>query len=132
MAAVQRGVQHETDVLIRQVDGHLALLRARRHGHDLELAERLAECLRDLIAGTTHSSAADRAHVRAAVHYFVLRGEGRRRRSLLASGSDQRMVNEVARHLGRLDLVVEMPGSMPPDRPARQVPTGRPRRDTDR
>ena len=132
MTAVQRSVQHETDVLIRRVDGHLASLRARRRGHDLELAERLAACLRDLIAGTNHSSAADRARARAAVRYFVLRGEGRPRRSHLAFNSDQRVVNEVARHLGRPDLVVELPRPAPPDRQAGRWPGGRPHRDTDR
>lgn len=110
MTVVQRGVQHDTDILIRQVDGHLASLRAGRHGHDLELAERLAACLRDLIADTTHSSAADRARVRAAVHYFVLRRDARRHRSAgRALSADQRVVNDVALHLGRSDLVVETP-----------------------
>jgi hypothetical protein len=73
------------------------------------IAERLAACLRDLIAETMHSSAADRARVRAAVHYFVLRREGRRHRAVRSLSADQRVVNEVALHLGRPDLVVATP-----------------------
>lgn len=109
MTAVHRGVQHETDVLIRQVDRHLAQLRAGRYdqGHDLDLAERIAACLHGLITDTAHASAADRARVRAAVRYFVVRrqghGWGAPARALTA---DQRVVNDVARQLGRTDLIV--------------------------
>lgn len=111
MTAVHRGIQHETEVLVRRVEAQLARLRAARQAHDLELAERLGACLRQLIADTTHSSAADRARVRAAVHYFVLRRGGRRSgRPLVA---DQLVINDVARRLGRPDLVV-VPADAPP------------------
>ncbi|MCW3842267.1 hypothetical protein ONA70_19400 [Micromonospora yasonensis] len=97
-----------TDVLIRKVDGHLAVLRTGLHGPELELAEELARCLRELVVATAHSSAADRGLVRAAVHYFVLRRESRGKllpvRSLAAA---QRVVNKVVRQLGRPDLLVE-------------------------
>jgi hypothetical protein len=107
VAAPQRGLQHGSDVLIRQVDGHLATLRVAAAGHDLPLAERLAALLRELVESTTRASAADRARVRAAVHYFVVRRRGpvdrRPARSLV---EDLRVVNEIAHDLGRDDLLV--------------------------
>ncbi|WP_444950364.1 hypothetical protein [Micromonospora ureilytica] len=108
MAAEQRTVARGTDVLIRKVDSHLATLRAGLHGPELELAERLARCLRELVLCTAQASAADRGQVRVAVHYFVLRRESRGRllsvRSLTAA---ERVVDRVARQLGRPDLLAE-------------------------
>ena len=104
------GAGSGTDVLIRKVDSHLATLRTGLHGPELELAEDLARCLRELVVATAHSSAADRGLVRAAVHYFVLRRESRGKllpvRSLAAA---QRVVNKAVRQLGRPDLLVETP-----------------------
>src|SRR5437667_133194 len=56
----------ESQVLLRQLDRHLAALR--RHGDpaDVALAEELAAALRRLVSETTFASAADRAKVRAA------------------------------------------------------------------
>jgi hypothetical protein len=108
MTVVQRGVPHGTDVLIRKVDSHLAAVRAGLRGPELELAEHLAASLRALVIDTTQASAADRARVRAAVHFFVLRRENRDQ--LLPVGSlavAQRVVNKVVIQLGRPDLVVE-------------------------
>ncbi|BCL16336.1 MULTISPECIES: hypothetical protein [Micromonospora] len=106
--AVERGSEPGTDVLIRKVDSHLAAVRVGLHGPELELAERLARCLRELVVQTAQASAADRAQVRAAVHYFVLRRESRGQllsvRSLAAA---QRLANRVALQLGRPDLLVE-------------------------
>ncbi|ABP53874.1 hypothetical protein [Salinispora tropica] len=108
-----------TDVLIRKVDGHLAAVRTGLAEPELELAERLAQVLRELVVSTARASAADRGRVRAAVHYFVLRRESRGRllsvRSLTAA---QRVVNRVVLDLGRPDLLVEArwdcrPGSPP-------------------
>jgi hypothetical protein len=96
-----------------QVAAHLATLRVRPGRHDLALAERLASSLRELVVSTATASAGDRAQVRAAVHYFVMR---RRRlaRSLVGErrlgNGDLRVVNETARRLGREDLMVEHPG----------------------
>ncbi|MCX4473795.1 hypothetical protein C5N14_06745 [Micromonospora sp. MW-13] len=108
MAVEGRDFGPGIDVLIRKVDGHLAALRTGLHGPELELAERLAFCLRELVRQTAQSSAADRGQVRAAVHYFVLRRESRGRllsvRSLAAA---QRVVNKVVLQLGRPDLLVE-------------------------
>lgn len=108
MAVEQRNVERGTDVLIRKVDSHLAAVRAGLRGPELELAERLARCLRELVVSTAHASAADRGQVRAAVHYFVLRRESRGRllsvRSLAAA---ERVVHRVARQLGRTDLLTE-------------------------
>ena len=104
------GAGSGTDVLIRKVDSHLATLRTGLQGPELELAEALARCLRELVVATAHSSAADRGLVRAAVHYFVLRRESRGKllpvRSLTAA---QRVVNKAVRQLGRPDLLVETP-----------------------
>lgn len=117
MAVEQRSFEPGTDVLIRKVDSHLAAVRAGLTGAELELAERLADCLRELVISTAQASAADRGHVRAAVHFFVLRRESRGRllsvRSLTAA---QRVVNRVVRQLGRPDLLVEARW----DRPARE------------
>ncbi|MBO4206601.1 hypothetical protein [Micromonospora echinofusca] len=108
MSTGQHGHQPGTDVLIRKVDSHLAALRVGLRAPELELAERLAHCLRELIVASTQASAADRAQVRAAVHYFVLRRESRGQllpvRSLTAA---QRFLNKVVIQLGRPDLVVD-------------------------
>ncbi|SCG68196.1 hypothetical protein GA0070609_4310 [Micromonospora echinaurantiaca] len=117
MAVEQRSFEPGTDVLIRKVESHLAAVRAGLTGPELELAERLAACLRELVVSTAQASAADRGQVRAAVHFFVLRRESRGRllsvRSLTAA---QRVVNRVVRQLGRPDLLVEARW----DRPARE------------
>lgn len=109
MGAESRTGRDGSTILIRRLDGHLATLRGRPGWHDLVLAERLAGSLRELVTSTATASAADRARVRAAVHYFVMR---RRRlaRSLVGDRrmltGDLRMINETARRLGREDLVV--------------------------
>ncbi|WP_446219129.1 hypothetical protein [Micromonospora sp. IBHARD004] len=119
MTVEERGSGPGTDVLIRKVDGHLAALRTGLQGPELELAEQLARCLRELVIATAHSSAADRGLVRAAVHYFVLRRESRGRllsvRSLAAA---QRVVNKAVRQLGRPDLLVEARRERPSRAPA--------------
>ena len=108
MATEQRGSGPGSDVLIRKVDGHLVALRATLGGPELELAERLAVCLRERVTQTAQVSAADRARVRAAVHYFVLRRESRGQllsmRSLAAA---HRLVNRVVCQLGRPELLVD-------------------------
>ncbi len=103
-----RGFGHESDVLIRQLDGHLAALRSAR-SCDLRLAEQVAEVLRVLVADTTVACASDRARVRAAVHYFLLRRGGRGHRRLIrAVSEDVRVVNEIAHSLGRDDLAIRV------------------------
>lgn len=106
--ASRRAVRAGTDVLIRKVDSHLATVRTGLAGPELELAERLATVLRELVVSTARASAADRGRVRAAVHYFVLRRESQGRllsvRSLTAA---QRVVNRVVLDLERPDLLVE-------------------------
>jgi hypothetical protein len=104
---VQRGIPDGTDVLIRKVDSHLATVRAGLRGPELELAEHLAASLRQVVLDTAQASAADRARVRAAVHYFVLRRENREQLLPLRSlNVAQRVVNKVVIQLGRPDLVV--------------------------
>lgn len=122
MTVVHRGFQHETDVLIRRVDAQLARLRSARQALDIDLAERLVACLRQLILATTHASAADRARVRAAVHYFVLRRAGRR--SIRPLVADLLVINDVARRLGRPDLCVGPVGSGGAPLPAEGPPDG--------
>lgn len=95
----KRGHRHESDVLIRQLDGHLARLEARRELEDLALAQRIAAKLRQLITDTIRSSAVDRARVRAAVHYFVVR----------PVHLGLWVVNDILRDLGRDDLLIPEP-----------------------
>ena len=128
MTVEQRSFEPGTDVLIRKVDRRLAAVRTGLSGPELELAERLAAVLRELVVSTAQASAADRAQVRAAVHYFVLRRESRGRllpvRSLAAV---QRVVNKVVVQLGRPDLLVEPARERPapdPVAPAADVAVG--------
>ncbi|MFG3555574.1 hypothetical protein ACGGAQ_14485 [Micromonospora sp. NPDC047557] len=109
MAGEPRHVEPGTDVLIRKVDSHLATLRGGLHGPELELAERLARCLREMVVSTAQASAADRGQVRVAVHYFVLRRESRGRLlSMRSLAVAERVVAKVARQLGRVDLLSEL------------------------
>jgi hypothetical protein len=107
VTAPLRGLQHDTDVLIRQVEGHLATLRAAPGRHDLILADLLAALLRELVVSTTRASAADRARVRAAVHFFVARRGRHERRPARSLTEDLRVVNRIAHDLGRDDLLVD-------------------------
>ncbi|MEV4492599.1 hypothetical protein AB0K04_21070 [Micromonospora coxensis] len=122
MTVEEHGFAPGTDVLIRKVDSHLAAVRGSLRGAELELAERLGASLRELVVSTAQASAADRAQVRAAVHYFVLRRESRGNllsvRSLAAA---QRVVNKVARQLGRPDLLVEIRRDREPALPAGDI-----------
>jgi hypothetical protein len=94
----------ESEALLRQLDGYLAGLRRYRDPADVVLAERLASSLRCIITETALASAADRARVRAAVHYVVLRRE----RGGRAVTEDLRVVNDILRVLGRADLAVDL------------------------
>ncbi|GIG86714.1 hypothetical protein Pen02_16500 [Plantactinospora endophytica] len=107
MTSVPRDVPAATDVLTRRVETYLTVARAKLRGNDLDLAERLADSLRQLVAATATASAADRARVRAAVHALVLRREAHGRvlpRRSLATA--QQVINQVVRQLGRADLAV--------------------------
>ncbi len=109
MDGTPRGARHESDVLLRQLDRHVAGLRQRQSENDLLLAERVAAALRRLVAETAQASAADRARVRAAVHYFVLRREGRgERRAERPVTEDVWVVNHIIGTLGRHDLIVSL------------------------
>ncbi len=90
----------ESEVLIRQLDRHLSGLRGDRDPDEIELVERLAAALRRLVTDTAAASAADRAQVRAAVHYVI------RRRGNRPLAGDIRVVNDILRRLGRADLLV--------------------------
>jgi hypothetical protein len=94
---VLRGVQHESEVLLRQVDGRLMTLRIRQGSvaADLERAEQVAEHLRRLVHQTARASAADRARVRAAVHYFVGLRNTRERRPGRTLREDLRVVGHM-------------------------------------
>ncbi|GAB3972540.1 hypothetical protein GCM10027615_33920 [Plantactinospora veratri] len=122
MTGDPRDVPATTDVLTRRVETYLTVARAGLRGADLELAERLVDCLRQLVAATATASAADRARVRAAVHALVLRREAHGRvlprRSLAAA---QQVINQVVRQLGRADLVVPATPDAPDDTAARAL-----------
>ena len=98
---VIRGVRHEAEVLLRQLDGRLVTLRAGRVGRpgDLDRAEQLADHLRYLVTQTTRASAADRARVRAAVHYFLGVRNPRRPRRPRTLSEDLRIVKDMVRGL---------------------------------
>jgi hypothetical protein len=104
MGRADRGFKQDSDVLLRQVDGRLASLRLARE--DVRLAEQVAAALRRLITETASASAVDRARVRAAVHFFMLRRDGRGLRRPLRVGDTVRVVNELLMALGRADLAV--------------------------
>jgi len=95
--------RHDSDVLLRQLDGHLAALRAGLAGRvrvgTADVAERVADALRQLVTDTSRASAADRAPVRAAVHYFVSR-PGQDRRPTRTLRDDVRIVNDILGELG--------------------------------
>lgn len=91
-------IRHDSDVMIRQIDRRLARVRATA-GIDVALVERIADVLRGLVRDTAQASAADRARVRAAVHWFLVRRP-----------DDTRVVAEIVRDLGREDL--GLPGEL--------------------
>ncbi|ROO58862.1 hypothetical protein EDC02_0632 [Micromonospora sp. Llam0] len=72
MPVVERGLHHDTEVLLRKVDGLVALLRLRHHRLDPAAVDRFADTLRALVVDSGSASAADRARVRATVHYHML------------------------------------------------------------
>jgi hypothetical protein len=119
MARVDRGLRHESDVLLRQLDGHLASLRLTRGLVDVRLAEQVAAALRRLITETSSASAVDRARVRAAVHFFMLRRDAQGfRRPLRGQHEHVRVINELLRTLGRKDLMIAIEGSVRMPEPA--------------
>ena len=72
MPVVERGLHHDTEVLLRQVDGLVALLRLRHDRVEPAAVERFADALRALIVASGPASAADRARVRATLHYYMV------------------------------------------------------------
>ncbi|MBB5872318.1 hypothetical protein F4553_005752 [Allocatelliglobosispora scoriae] len=108
---VRRDPRHESDVLMRQLDGHLAWVEARSP-LDLPLAQRIAITLRRLVTETARASAADRAKVRAAVHFVVVRRDSRHRHSghdrhpRRPVSADVPVLNEIVGQLGRNDLLI--------------------------
>ena len=94
----------ESEILLRRLDGHLAGLRLDGDPREYPVAERLDAALRRLIAETASASAADRARVRAAVHYFVSR-PGQDRRPTRTLRDDVRIVNDILGELGPGDAL---------------------------
>jgi len=99
VAGTQRVVvRKDCEILIRQIDGRLARLRAGRATEPaaLEAAEGTAAELRRLVGETARASAADRARVRAAVHYFASGGKFRTPAGRYREPAyDVRVVNEI-------------------------------------
>lgn len=98
----------ESEMLVRRIDGRLANVRLDGDPLEYPVAERLAGALRRLVAETGSASAADRARVRAAVHYFVLRPGRGDRRAPRPIAEDVRVVNEILLVLDRPDLMVSL------------------------
>jgi hypothetical protein len=99
---------NESEVLVQRLDSRLAGLRMLPDPIEYQIAERVATALRRLVEETVSVSAADRALVRAAVHYFALRPVRGDRRSARPMSEDVRVVNEILRLLDRADLTVNL------------------------
>lgn len=100
----------ESEILLRQLDSHLAWVRTSAPD-DLPLAERIAVTLRRLVDETARASAADRAMVRAAVHFVVVRKHrtGSARHQQRPVSADVPVLNEIVAALGRDDLALQHP-----------------------
>jgi hypothetical protein len=98
----------ESEVLILQLDRHVAWVRASAP-QDLPMAERIAEALRGLVVETARASAADRAMVRAAIHFVVVRKHraGSTRHPRRPVTADVPVFNEIVTALGRDDLALQ-------------------------
>ena len=118
MTGPQHTLRQDCEVLLRQIDLRLAELKSARpvpetDYAEVDAAERVAAALRLLVTETVRASAADRARVRAAVHFFAAQGRTRTtswrygpaarrndRRPARTLGDDVRVVNEILRDLG--------------------------------
>jgi hypothetical protein len=98
----------ESEILLRQLDSHLAWVRTSAP-QDFAMAERIAAALRRLVDDTTRSSAADRAMVRAAIHFVVVRKHrtGSTRHPHRPVSADVPVLNEIVTALGRDDLALQ-------------------------
>jgi len=98
----------ESDILLRQLDSHLSWVRTSAP-QDLPLAERITITLRRLVDETSRSSAVDRAMVRAAVHFVVVRKHraGSTRHPHRPVSADVPVLNEIVTALGRHDLALQ-------------------------
>ena len=98
----------ESEVLLRQLDRHLAWVQSSSP-EDLATAEQIADALRRLVAETTRASAADRALVRAAIHFVVVRKHrvGSLRHPHRPVSADVSVLNEIVSALGREDLALQ-------------------------
>ncbi len=105
MAVIGRTSSPGADVLIRMVDHHLTVLGSVLTAADLDLARRLADCLRELVVFTAEASAADRARVRVAVHCFVRAPRRHRQSAAHPLALAVVLIEQTARRLGRPDLV---------------------------
>jgi hypothetical protein len=103
-----RTSRSESEVLLRQLDSHLAWVRTSAP-QDLAMAEQIAGTLRRLVADTIRSSAADRAMVRAAIHFVVVRKHrvGSIRHPHRPVSADVPVLNEIVSALGREDLALQ-------------------------
>lgn len=95
------------------VDRHLAAVRdasKRLEFVDVALAERIAATLCALLEAIDHeTSERDRRIVYAAVRYFVQLDDGDHDfESEIGLHDDAEVVNAVARHLGRVDLLIPL------------------------
>ena len=73
---------------------------------DIPLARAAARALHAMVDHTAAGSAVDRARVRVAVHYFVLRRDADDDRGPTGLRDDVDVINQAAADLGRPDLGV--------------------------
>ena len=103
-----RRYRTESEILLRQLDRHLAWVRTSSP-EDLPIAEKVATTLRRLVSETARASAADRAMVRAAIHFVVVRKHrvGAIRHPHRPVSADVPVLNEIVSALGREDLALQ-------------------------
>ncbi len=95
------------------IDRHLAAVRdasKRLEFVDVALAEQIARTLHALLAAVEHETPErDRRIVYAAVRYFVQLDDGDHDfESEIGLHDDAQVVNAVARHLGRTDILIPL------------------------
>jgi len=98
----------------RRIGEYLATARAlaaAREAVDVEMAVKIAHAACTLLDGIEwHTPEDDRALIHAAAHYFLLEPDGESDlESITGFDDDAGVMNAVAAHLGREDLLIRVP-----------------------